>query len=114
MVATWRRSQVAAFFGGKMSTLSRPKAWSRVVLGLCFVLAVACDVSSDATTDVALTPTVETGTLASSAPTLTSLPTEVPSPTATYADPYAAQREELVKRTIVDRGVTPHRPRRRF
>jgi protein-L-isoaspartate(D-aspartate) O-methyltransferase len=106
MVATWRRSRVVAFFGGIMSAPTRCKAWSCVVLGLFLVLAVACGASSDATMDVALTPTVRAGILASSAPTFTSVPTEVPSPTAIRADPYAAQREELVQRTIVDRGVT--------
>jgi len=57
-------------------------------LGLALLLSSACGSSAEPT------------------PTSTSSPAADAGPTATAVDPYAAEREQLVNRTIVARGVT--------
>jgi protein-L-isoaspartate(D-aspartate) O-methyltransferase len=79
------------------------------VLGLVLLLGVACGAAAQPTsTGASPLPLEPSPTQAS--PTDTRLPQIVASPTpvsptATAADPYVAKREELVNRTIVDRGV---------
>jgi len=63
--------------------------FSRAVLGLCVMFALACG---------SVAPATSTGAAAQ--------PESVGEPAPTWSDPYAEQREALVQRTIVDRGVT--------
>jgi len=67
-----------------------------IFLSLTFLSALACS-SSQGSTPPGASPSGTTST----SPAATEA-----GPTATPADPYAAQREKLVERTIVARGVT--------
>jgi protein-L-isoaspartate(D-aspartate) O-methyltransferase len=68
---------------------------------LLLLLPIACGASGSATSGIEPTPTVEASPSAVSVPTTTAQIN-----TATPVDPYAAQREELVRRTIIDRSIT--------
>ncbi len=84
-----------------MRTKTRGVWWLTLLLVLLLLPAAACASPSTATLDVEPTPTVEAPPSASPAPTATAQIN-----TATPVDPYATQREELVQRTIIDRGIT--------
>ena len=74
-------------------------------LGLALLLASACRSSPAPLSATPLSPTAEVGRAATSVPGGTEVATIEAGPTAT-TDPYAAQRDRLVERTIVDRGIS--------
>ena len=78
--------------------------FSRAVLGLLLLVAMACDSATPSTsTDIASQTNASDPTVAASA---SAQPAGVRDPTPTWSDPYVEQREALVQRTILDRNVT--------
>ena len=74
-------------------------------LGLALLLASACSSSPAPLSATTLPPTAEAGGATTSVAGGTEVATIEAGPTAT-TDPYAAQRDRLVERTIVDRGIS--------